>query len=119
MGLILFNLFVSGLGDRRSYIFRKFLGELTLFAHLSVGVLGSSELCLKQRMTPGLGEHLPQKSGTASQRDPSKLDEWASKNLMTFSRSQAVHLGYRIPTIQDKMDTDWQVAILQKRSWMS
>lgn len=75
MGLILFNLFVSGLGDGRNWIFRKLLGELTLFAHLSVGVLGSSERCLKQRMTPGLGEHLPQKSDTVSQRDPRKLDE--------------------------------------------
>lgn len=101
MGPILFNLFVSDLGDGRDCIFRKFVGELTLFAHLSVCVLGSSELCLKQEgsMTPGLGDHLTQESRTASQRDPSKLDEWASKNLMMFSRSKCkvLHLGYKIP----------------------
>lgn len=98
---ILFNLFVSDLRDGRDCIFGKFVGELILFAYLSVCVLGSSELCLKQegRMMPGLGDHLTQKSGTASRRDPSKLDEWASKNLMTFSRSncKVLHPGYKIP----------------------
>lgn len=49
-------------------------------------------------MTPGLVDHLTQKSGTAPQRDPSKLDEWASKNLITFSRSnrKVLHLGCKI-----------------------
>ncbi|KAK4830991.1 hypothetical protein QYF61_014562 [Mycteria americana] len=101
VGPILFNLFVSDLRHGRDCIFRKFVGELTSFAHLSVCVLGSSELFLKQegRMTPGFGDHLTQESGTASQRDPSKLGEWASKNLMTFSRSkcEVLHPGYKIP----------------------
>lgn len=72
-------------------------------------------------MIPGLGDHLTQESGTASQRDPSELDEWASKNLMMFSRSmcEVLHLGYKIPTKQHKMGTDWPVVTLQKRSWMS
>lgn len=30
-------------------------------------------------MTPDLRDNLTQESGTASQRDPSKLDEWATK----------------------------------------
>lgn len=59
-------------------------------------------------MTPDLGDNLTQVNGTASQRDPSKLDEWASKNLMIFwSRKwKVLHLGYKIPTRQYKMGTD-------------
>ncbi|TRZ16541.1 hypothetical protein HGM15179_010594 [Zosterops borbonicus] len=62
----------------------------------------SSEWCLKleNRITPDLGDNLTQESGTASQRDPSKLDERASKNLMMFRRRRfkVLHLGYKIPT---------------------
>lgn len=70
-------------------------------------------------MTPNPGDNLTQESGTASQKDPSKLDEWTSKNLMTFRRRKCrvLHLGYKIPTKSHKMDTDRPVANLEKRRW--
>lgn len=62
-------------------------------------------------------DNLSQESETASQRDPSKLDEWASKNLMMFRRRKckALHLGYKTPTKEHKMGTDWPVENLDEK----
>lgn len=61
-------------------------------------------------------DNLSQESETASQRDPSKLDEWASKNLMMFRRRKckALHLGYKTPT---RCNTRWALTG-QLKIWM-